>query len=307
MCLFLLSKYMDWRRTLAPLGVPTTIVADDRALLATVCDAYPEWGTDGPGVEPVIELRLELGDESGDGTAAEIRVEGARLTLTGVGIAGRADAVSKRAHCVVPRRLIGDPGALAEDVTDTLLLFLLARTGRTPVHAAGVMVGETALVLAGPSRSGKSTLALAAAERGLKILSDDTLYIQLRPETRIWGFQRPLHVFPQDAPRFTGATRLRGGKLKAVVPLPPGAAGPPVADKAVLILLERGERLRLARLEAETAVAGLAQLEPGFDLLPAESRAAAWALASGGGWRLTLAQEPGAAIDFLRGALPLPA
>ena len=216
---------MDWRRTLAPLGVPTVIVADDPALLATACDAYPEWRTEGPEAEPVIELRLKLGDDPGDEAAEAIAVEGSRLTLTGAGILGQADAVSKRAHCVVPRRLLGDASTMAESVTDTLLLFLLARTGRTPMHAAGVMVGDTALVLAGPSGTGKSTLALAAAERGLRILSDDTLYIQLQPATRIWGFQRPLHVFPQDAPRFTGGTRLRGGKLKAVVPLPQGSAG----------------------------------------------------------------------------------
>src|SRR5690606_145787 len=130
---------------------------------------------------------------------------------------------------------------------------------------------DTALVLAGRSGSGKSTLALAAAGRGLQILSDDTLYIQLRPRTRVWGLRRPVHVFPQDGPRFTAATRLRGGKLKAAVTLPPGACGPPFAEKAELVLLERGERLALARIDAAEAAAGLAHLEPGFDLLPQES------------------------------------
>jgi hypothetical protein len=40
-------------------------------------------------------------------------------------------------------------------------------------------------------------------------------------------------------------------------------------------------------------------LEPGFDLLPAESEAAARAISGRGGWRLTLGDDPGEAIDCL--------
>jgi len=285
---------------IAPLGVPTLILSDDAGLRDTARAAYDDWRAQPPFAEPVITLRLEVGDNSGPIEEARIRIEGSRLTLDGAGVAGWADAISKRAHCVAPRRLIGAPEALAETVMDTLLLFLLARTGRTPMHAAGVMFGDTALVLAGPSGSGKSTLSLAAMTRGLPILSDDTLYIQLQPGVRIWGFRRPIHVFPADAPRFNHATRLRGGKLKAVIPLSPGAAGPAVADKAMLVLLERGDRLALTPIDAETALAGLSRLDAGFDLLPQESGAAARALAGDGAWRLTLARDPGAAIDFLR-------
>ena len=288
-----------WHRRLALLGLPVELVADDPDLLATACEAYADWPSETPHSEPAIEVRLELGSDPDMEAVADIRVGGMRLTLTGAGIAGHADAGSKRAHCVVPRRLVGDATAMAAEVTDTLLLFLLARSGRTPVHAAGVLLGDTALVLAGPSGSGKSTLALAAMGRGLPILSDDTLYIQLRPGLRIWGVRRPLHVFPEDAPRFTRGRRLRGGKLKAVVPLAPGAAGG-FADRALLILLERGDRLDLTRLDAEAAVVGLSRLDAGFDLLPRESAEAARALAAGGAWRLTLARDPDAAIDFLR-------
>ena len=285
---------------IAPLGVPTLILSDDAGLLETARVAYDDWRAQPPFAEPVITLRLEVGGDSGALEEARIGVEGSRLALGGAGVAGWADAISRRAHGVAPRRLIGAPEALAEAVTDTLLLFLLARTDRTPLHAAGVMLGDTALVLAGPSGSGKSTLSLAAMTRELPILSDDTLYIQLQPGVRIWGFRRPIHVFPADAPRFNHATRRRGGKLKTVIPLSPGAAGPLVADKATLILLERGDRLALTPIDAKTALAGLSRLDAGFDLLPQESGAAARALAGDGAWRLTLARDPGAAIDFLR-------
>jgi hypothetical protein len=292
---------MNWLKTetcrcFSPFGVPAVLACDDPGLLEAAFAACEPWRDTTPFVEPPIEVQLALGEDA-DG-AAEVGVKGRRLTLEGAGISGWADAGERRARCVVPRRLAADPGVLAEAVLDPILLFLLARAGRTPVHAAGVLAGETALVLAGRSGSGKSTLALAAMARGLRILSDDTLYIQLRPSFRVWGVPRPLHVFPEIAPRFTAGTRLRGGKRKAVVPLPREAQAP-LAEKAVLVVLDRGERLGLEPLAGRAALARLSRLEPGFDLLVRESAEALGALADAGAWRLTLTDDPASAIDLL--------
>jgi hypothetical protein len=287
----------DLRRYFLPFGLSTVLTVSDARLLDAASEACAHWRVEAPIEAPVIEVALALGDD-GEGPV-DIRVDGLRLTLEGGGISGWADAANGRACCVVPRRLAGDARALADEALDTILLFLLARAGRAPVHAAGVLVGDTALALAGRSGSGKSTLALAAMARGLRILSDDTLYIQLRPGFRVWGVPRPLHVFPENAPRFTESTRLRGGKLKSVVPLAPGAGDAAFAEKAVLVVLERGERLDLQPLDAEDALARLGPLEPGFDLLPEQSAEALVALAAGGAWRLTLTHDPGAAIDLV--------
>lgn len=292
----MIVEYFDF------LGISVAIVSGDEGLLATVRAAYSDHVTEAPDGAPAIEMRLELGD--GDPRSGEdIRVDGARLSLRGEGGSGWADAGDGRAGGLAAARLVGDPVAMAGELVDTLLLFLLTRRDRTPVHAAGLLVDGTALVLAGPSGSGKSTLALAAMERGVPILSDDTLYIQLQPALRVWGFRRPLHVFPQDAPRFTGQVRLRAGKLKTIVPLAPSEAS--VAGRAVPLLLERGEALGLSRLDPAEVEAGLMRLDAGFDLLPREAASAARALAAAGGWRLTLARDPAAAIDFLCERLPL--
>lgn len=293
------SEETGWCRHLAPLGVPTAIIANDSHLLAAACAAYADWLVEAPAEGPVIELRLERGSASPAQVSCEISVEGSRLALTGDGISGYADAVSRQAWCRVPSCLIDDPAALATEVIDTLLLFLLARSGRTPVHAAGVMFGDTVAVLSGASGAGKSTLALAAVERGLPVLSDDTLYVQLDPRLRIWGFARPIHVFAKDAPAGAFDTRLRGGKLKNAIPLAAGTALSPVADAAVLILLNKGPRLSLERIDTASAIERLTHLEPGFDLLRAESAAAIRALAEPGAWQLTLTDDPGEAIDFL--------
>jgi hypothetical protein len=299
---------------LSIMGRPVLIQAGDPALRAALADAYPVWPAgpaDGPPITLAITLAMRTGNAAGSAQTC-IEVQGSRLLLSGDGIGGWADASTLSAACTVPESLLGEPARLAEEVTDTLLLFLLTRSGRVPLHAAAFVCGDIAVLLAGPSGSGKSTLTLAAMSRGLRILSDDTVYIQLQPRLRIWGFPRPAHVFPADAPGFIGATRLRGGKLKAAIKLPPWRE-PPVADQAALVLLTRGNTIQLEPVAQAVAAASLSRLDAGFDLLAQESAQAIAAITAHGAWHLTLAQDPDAAIQTLlaggwgkegQGALP---
>jgi hypothetical protein len=282
--------------SLSIMGRPVRMQASDPALRAALAAIYAVWPAE-PAEGPPITLALQTASAAGGGQT-RIEVEGSRLILSGDGIDGWADAGTLTAACTVPERLTGEPAKLAEDVTDTLLLFLLARSGRVPLHAAAFVHGGTAMLLAGPSGSGKSTLTLAAMSRGLRILSDDTVYIQLQPRLRIWGYPRPAHVFPADAPGFIGATRLRGGKLKIAIPVPP-LSGPPVADEAALVLLKRGENIRLEAVTPAVATAALSHLEAGFDLLADESAAAIAAITARGAWQLTLARDPDKAIETM--------
>lgn len=48
-----------------------------------------------------------------------------------------------------------------------------------PVHAAALAIGDEGVVLAGSSGTGKSTLALALAQEGFRLLSDDVALIDL--------------------------------------------------------------------------------------------------------------------------------
>ena len=277
-------------------GIPTVIIADDPQLLATARAAHADWLTHRPVAVPEIVLRLARGDAPSDGVSPAIAVDGSRLTLDGGGIAGWADAVAREAECRVPAGLADDPAGLAEAVTDTLLLFVATRNGRTPVHASGIVIGGKAIVLAGPSGTGKSSLALAARDRGLGVLSDDTIYVETAP-FRVWGWPRAIHVLAEDAPPGEHATRLRGGRLKRAVAL--DRERPLLADRAALVVLERSDRVALVPIAAPDATALLDHLEPGFDLLRAQSRTAVAALSSQGAWRLALSDDPRAAIDLL--------
>lgn len=278
------------------MGIPTLIIADDPQLIAAARAAYAHWCTAAPASEPQIELRLATGRASSESVSLAITVEGSCLRLGGGGVCGTADAAARKASATISPEIADDAGRFVE-ICDTLLLFILARNGRTPVHAAAFLLRDLAIALAGPSGSGKSTLALAAADCGYPVLSDDMVFVEAEPSFGLWGFPRPIHVYPEDAPEGQHPIRDRNGKLKAALAIDAPALR---AEHAVLILLDRGTEIALSPLDPAEAVKALMNLDAGFDLLEAQSRAALQALASGGTWRLTLADDPGAAIAVLR-------
>lgn len=281
---------------LLPLGIPTLVISDDPQLIAAVASAYAHWLAEAPVSEPRIELRLETADASpSEQVCLDIRVEGSRLMLGGLGAEGIADAATRKARARLSRKLVSEPASFVE-VVDTLLLFMLARAGRTPVHASAFMAGDLAVLLAGPSGSGKSTLAHAAAARGLPVLSDDMVFVQREPSFAVWGYPRPIHLLPADAPAGDHPTRIRNGKLKAAVPL---RLVETCSTRAALVVLDRGEKAQLRPIASNEAIDALMNLDAGFDLLATETRAVAGDLAQRGAWRLTLSSDPDEAIDLV--------
>jgi hypothetical protein len=280
---------------LLPFGIPTLIIADDPQLLSAAAAAYAHWLVEAPVTEAVIEIRLETGSPSTADVSRDIAVDGSRLRVEGGGAEGTADAATGKANATIAPSLLEDAADFT-DVLDTLLLFLLARRGRTPVHAAAFMIGDLAIVLAGSSGSGKSTLALAASKAAFPVLSDDMVFVQQEPGFALWGFPRPIHVYSGDAPPGDHPTRLRNYKRKVAVLARAHALK---SSRAALVLLERGSELSLSPADPRWAVESLMNLDAGFDLLREESRAAIGSLASRGAWRLTLTDDPAAAIDLL--------
>lgn len=63
------------------------------------------------------------------------------------------------------------------------------------LHAAAIEIDGRALVLCGPSGAGKTTLTLALASRGFRLLTEEVVWIDQAGMVR--GLPRPLHV-PED-------------------------------------------------------------------------------------------------------------
>lgn len=284
---------------LEPLGVSLAIWCDDAAALAGVQALCRRWQVREPTrSDRCLHLHLAIVDDGAAATdeAPSLIARARRLHVAGSRVQGWADPRLGRARCAIERGWI-ESGRFLDEVVEPLLLFLIGHEDRTPIHASACMVDGVAMILAGPTGAGKSCLAYAARRAGLPILSDDTLYVQLRPRLRVWGLPRPIHLYPEDAAEEADAPlRWRNGKRKRAIANP--AEHPVLAERAVLCLLERGSAVGLEIREG--VAAPFLPLEPGFDLLEAQSRQVYSALSARGHARLRLGTDPAEAIAALR-------
>jgi hypothetical protein len=289
---------------LAPLDVPLHVECVHAApgLVAAACHG---WEGQTEGLDP-LRLRVELSPAlSGIGNTV-IHADGDWLTVQGPGAAGRAEVSEGFAQCMVSAEYLSDPTALRQDVLEPLVLMLLTRRDRTPLHASAFIADGLAILLAGRTGAGKSCLARAADAAGFQVLSDDTVYVQLVPRLTVWGWPSAAHLLFRDAPDVTGPTRLRGGRVKHVVPLRSASEAAIACNEMALCVLSRARDAKpaLHHLSAAQAEARLWPLDEGFDLLPGPIEKAVAALSAAGAWDLSLSADPAEAIRLLVSNLP---
>lgn len=106
------------------------------------------------------------------------------------------------------RRVIGRfSAAMATDakywrtvIFPMLLTIVSASLGIAELHCACVSTKQEGILLAGPSRSGKSTLALALSQIGCGFLSDDRVFCSLdNGEVVLWGLPTRLKLRSEAA------------------------------------------------------------------------------------------------------------
>ena len=287
-----------------PLGIQLDVETNDPELLSAVAEACRGWEDDVDPAVRSLHLELVLDEQLCETGEPDIQVEGQHLRIEGGGVKAFANAASGHGHCRISATCLLDRDALRRKLLDPMILFLVTRRGRAPIHAAGFLADDLAILLAGPAGAGKSCLALAAHQAGFRLLSDDTVYVSAAPSLRIWGIPNPIHLFPADAPiSDLGPARLRNGKLKHAVCVSP-TRSPPVARRAALCVLDFGARAALQRIDQGEALRRCGPLEAGFDLLQGPIESALEALTRDGAWRLTLSPRPGEAIALLADSLP---
>lgn len=131
-------------------------------------------------------------------------------------------------------------------VLATAVPLLLAEQGALTLHAAAVQTAAGAVLLAGPSTRGKSTLALALTRLGHPLIAEDGVLVTADPY-RAWPGPRGVRLKEGDG----AARRAR------LIDAPVEATGPvPVA--ALVVLRPRGEELRVERLDGARALPELA-------------------------------------------------
>lgn len=301
--------------TFCVLGLPLRVESNSPRVLAAAREAFgaPAASAGEGGARVHVHVRAAR-DGDGDGDdVGPVRHRVPRrelLLLSGAGCSGYADTVQREAVVRVEEALLDDAVHFRSGVLEALALFLLARMDRDPLHAAAVARGGSALLLAGPSGVGKSTLVYAASRAGLRVLSEDAVFLQLDP-FRAWGMPRRVHLLPETARFFPELARERAGrqfngksKLAIDLRVSDAGAGSPMAERAGVCLLARGSTPGVERLAPEAAVHALtAAPEPGFDLYADSVGRRIRRVAEQGAWRMTLPPHPADAVPMLHGML----
>lgn len=297
------------------MGITVHFISNEPAVLELVDEAFGFWRSLPPEeVRAEVEVRVCVVVQEGDeGEEPHARLsyrmpDAQRVFLSTPGSFGVADAQRREAVAFVTSSLVEDRQHFRYGVLEALTLAVVSQLDRQPFHAAALVRGDAALLLTGPSGTGKSTLAYAAVREGLQVLSDDTVNLQLRPRLRIWGMSGYLHLPPDAALRFpeladTETRLMANGKEKLAVNLleRDASAPSPVVERAGLCLLRRvGGEPALEALAAEEAVEELqARQEVGFDVFSDTIDDAVRQLARGGAWRLQIGSDPSAALPLL--------
>ncbi len=297
------------------LGVPVRFASNSAAALEVVEDAFGRWrplaahpeliAAEGAQVRVIVHEGLE-----GSGPHAPVTCrmpDTDRIIVHTPGSIGIADCGRRDATAyITPALLLADRAQVRYSMIEGLTLMLVTARDRYPVHAAAIMRGPVALLLAGPPGSGKSTLAYQAYRHGLRVLSDDAAYVQLKPTFRLWGMLGPVHLLPATRahfPELAGQTPawLANGNEKFLLPISDAWPEPPVASGAGVCLLERAggaaSCARVSATEVRTALEaglGVSRVRFGDGLQDALAR-----LAARGGWRLSLSANPADALPFL--------
>jgi hypothetical protein len=305
--------------TLPVLGIATRFETDAPRIVEIVEEAFGVWRALAPddevtGAGDPVRIRIVVTDGADGGEDPDAPIhhsmsDDLRFVARAQHRIAASDPARRRAVVRVSAALVEDPMRFRTDVLEAAVLALLSCYDRHPVHAAAVAHRGHALLLAGPSGTGKSTLAYACHAEGLDLLGDDHVRVQLAPSLHIWGWPARVRLFAETAARL-GAPHAPAHALdpkgKAVVDARAGiTASRLVARGATVCLLSRdGGPLALEPITPADAARALeAQLAPGFDRFPARWPAVVRALTARGGWRLNLAPDPHEGVRVVRDLL----
>jgi hypothetical protein len=295
-------------RTIAVMGIPVRFESDAPEVLRAVADCFGDArpGEDGiafSGPVPRVLVTVDRDDAETDDVGHRVpNVD--LLVIRSRGSHGYADGRARRAAASVSRDLLADGERFRRLVLEAMTLFLVTRAGRPPLHAAAVVRGDVALLLAGRSGVGKSTLAYAARRAGGEVLSEDAVYLQREP-FRVWGIPRTAHLVPDTARFFPeladrAPIRLANGKTKIPVDLRGDGPACRSASRAAVCLLSRGAAPGIEAVSPSDVLSALTgAMDPGFDHFVGRIEPALEHLAAPGGWRITLPPRPADTIPLL--------
>jgi hypothetical protein len=301
------------------LGMPVRFSTNSAAVLAAVQAAFGVWAGLNPDViaaEPKLTVRILVHERSEPGAGHQADFvyrlpDDERTIIHAPGSVAVADPARRDAIAYVSPALVSDAAHFRHGLVEALTWTLLTRFDRQPLHAAALLREDRALLLYGASGAGKSTLVYAAARRGMQVMTDDVVYIQMDGGLRVWGAPGLVHLAPDVLHYFPELSQAPpaqhpNGKWKVAVDLRASNSAQPAvaAECGICIVGERRERAALVRLTPAEVLSRIdMRSESGFDVFADSIRPALHALARRGGWLLHPGSDPHEAVALLDGAL----
>jgi hypothetical protein len=292
------------------LGVPMRFESNSQTVIDIAAEAFGEAsGATKPWRRRPLTVRVVVyhGDDGADSPVRVWSPDATRLVLHGSDRVAFTDPVRRTAIAYVSCALVARRMVFRQAVLEQLTFGLVDHYDRHPVHAAAIARDGAAVLLFGPSGAGKSTVAYAAHLAGLTVVTDDVVWIQLRPRATVWGppgRSRRISLMPDARERFPTLTTvepmiLPNGKRKLSIPIE-GAVSLRVEHAVVCLITRSRQGTVLSRERPEQIADALCRpIEPGFDRFPARVAACARALAGTGGWRLAISDDVSTAVPHL--------
>ena len=247
---------------------------NDPALLAAADASFGRFAVPVDGREAlVVSLFTEPGRSGSPGadddawTITEVinRTYGSRYVTTGgsrdVSV---SDVDAGIAVGFVSPATARDAATVRYTFLEGMALSLLPRgRGYLVLHAAGVVWGDSGILIAGRAGAGKSTLAMACARRGFGVFAEDAVFVRARSATlELWGIPWVQRLLPDAAAFFPELSeipprRQPNGETKIEVDLDrvqPGRAVPcAMAGPILLLARDTGGPTRIEPVKDATA------------------------------------------------------
>ena len=298
------------------LGITTRFETNDADAASCMEEAFGMWralgddtATDGTRETPLL-VRIDVvdGDEGplppcGHASVRYSLPDETRVVVETAASYAVSDPLHGRAVARVTQGLVADRMHFRTEILEAVTLALLSHFDRHPVHAAAVALNGSAVLLAAPSGTGKSTLAYHCHLDGFDLLGDDHVRVQLAPRVRVWGWPARVRLLAGGAVR-EKASPPDAAKEVICLEARMSAARLAADETSVCCLTRDGGPASLEPLDAATLASTLdAQLAPGFDRFPARWPVVRDALAGRGGWRLNLSSDPRDGVQLVRRVL----
>ncbi len=198
----------SFRRSFVPLGVVLEVESNDPMILSAASESFKRYGVPNSDMPPEFRIRLLIDPVHHQGPPWPPPSFRAIQHLFHISCGNAnfaiADLRSKAAAGFVSPELAQDSSFLRNTFLECLFHAMVVFQYHTPVHCAVVAVDGNAVLLCGPSGAGKSSLAYACAKAGLKMVSDDFVFLCPNKDGHliIWGRPWHLRLLPDSAELF---------------------------------------------------------------------------------------------------------